>query len=192
MQLIATIIYSVWNAVNDPLIGYFTNKGAPFSARLGRRFPWIILGLVITGITFIMIFFVPQPLIDQVATHPLPVFLWMVISICIFDTSYSLWELNYQSIFPDKFRTQDVRAKSAGISTAVGVLGIASGFIIPPLFFSYGVIDSYRTSALVVGAITLFGILLLIQGITENAGMIERFKAHREEHTAAGEDSSRS
>jgi len=182
---IATIIYSVWNAVNDPLIGYLTNKGAPFSARLGRRFPWILLGLIITAVTFILIFFVPQSLIDQVRTRPLPVFLWMVITICIFDTSYSLWELNYQSIFPDKFRTQEVRAKSAGISTAVGVLGIASGFIIPPLFFSYGVIDSYKTSAIVVGAITFFGILLLLQGIRENEGMIERFKAHREEHTAA-------
>ena len=66
---IATIIYSVWNAVNDPLIGYLTNKGAPFSARLGRRFPWILLGLIITAVTFILIFFVPQSLIDQVRTR---------------------------------------------------------------------------------------------------------------------------
>ena len=34
---IATILYSLWNAVNDPIIGYVTNLAAPFSKRLGRR-----------------------------------------------------------------------------------------------------------------------------------------------------------
>ncbi len=179
---LATIVYAIWNAVNDPLLGYFTNKGAPFASRLGRRFPWIILGLVISGISFVLIFTLPQSFIDGVKENPLPVFLWMVITICLFDTSYSLWELNYQSVFPDKFRTQEIRAKSAGISTGVGVLGIASGFIIPPLFFSYGDIASYKTAALVVGGITLLGIFLIINGVKENEGMIERFKVHKEEH----------
>ncbi|MDD2297630.1 MAG: MFS transporter, partial [Sphaerochaetaceae bacterium] len=36
---IATIIYSLWNAINDPLIGYITNRKAPFSHKIGRRFP---------------------------------------------------------------------------------------------------------------------------------------------------------
>ncbi len=185
---LATIIYSVWNAVNDPLLGYLTNKGAPFASRLGRRFPWIIIGLIISGLSFILIFTVPSSFSVGVKENPLPVFLWMVVTICLFDTSYSLWELNYQSVFPDKFRSQEVRAKSAGISTAIGVLGIASGFIIPPLFFSYGEIGSYRTAALVTGGVTLLGMFLLIHGVKENEGMIRRFKAHKQEHTGAEGD----
>ncbi len=183
---LATILYSVWNAVNDPLIGYLTNKGAPFSSKLGRRFPWIIIGLVISAASFLLIFSVPSSFIEEVRSNPFPVFLWMVVTICLFDTSYSLWELNYQSVFPDKFRSQSIRAKSAGISTAVGVLGIASGFVIPPLFFSYGDIGSYKVAAYVIAGITLAGILLILNGVKETDEMIGRFMSHKEDKKGEG------
>lgn len=178
---LATILYSLWNAVNDPLIGYLTNKGAPFSSRLGRRFPWIIIGLLLTALSFILIFSVPSSWIANAKSNPLPVFIWMILTICLFDGSYSLWELNYQSIFPDKFREQEVRRKSAGISTAVGVLGVAAGFVVPPLFFSYGDIPSYLTSAIVIAAVTVAGIILLNPGIRETKEMISRFVIHKDE-----------
>ncbi|NCB01132.1 MAG: MFS transporter [Spirochaetia bacterium] len=178
---IATILYSLWNAVNDPLLGYLTNKTAPFAAKFGRRFVWIIIGLILTSFSFILIFSVPTTWITNVKSAPLPVFFWMVLTICLFDASYSLWELNYQSIFPDKFRSQEIRTKSAGISTAVGVLGVASGFVIPPLFFSYGDINSYLVSAVVIGLITLVGIIVLLPGIKESREMINRFVTQKRE-----------
>ena len=56
---LATVIYSVWNAVNDPIIGYVTNKTAPLAKKFGRRFVWIMGGLVLCSLAFIMIFSVP-------------------------------------------------------------------------------------------------------------------------------------
>jgi hypothetical protein len=41
---IGIILYSIWNAVNDPLIGYLTFRPTPLASRLGRRFPWIASG----------------------------------------------------------------------------------------------------------------------------------------------------
>ncbi|MFA7370309.1 MAG: MFS transporter [Sphaerochaetaceae bacterium] len=172
---IATIIYSLWNAVNDPIIGYITNRRAPFAHKLGRRFPWIIIGLIFSAFTFVLIFAVPTAWREQVKTNPLPVFIWMVISICLYDGAYSLWEVNYQSVYPDKFRTQEVRTKAAAISTAVGVLGVAAGFVVPPLFFSYGDVGSYLVSGWVIAAFAVGGMLLIIPGIHETKGMIERF-----------------
>lgn len=127
---LATIIYSLWNALNDPIIGYVTNKAAPFSKKLGRRFPWIIIGLVLSSLTFFLIFAVPQHW--NAKENPLPVFLWMVLTICLYDGAYSLWEVNYQSVYPDKFRDTKERTTTAAIGTGIGVLGIAAGFIIPP------------------------------------------------------------
>ena len=141
---LATIIYSLWNAVNDPVIGYITNRKAPLSRLLGRRFPWIIIGLISSAVFFVLIFSVPESWRLEVRTNPLPVFLWMVLTICLYDGCYSLWEVNYQSVYPDKFRSQEIRTKAAAISTAVGVLGVAAGFVIPPLFFSYGDVGSYN------------------------------------------------
>ena len=38
------VLYSVWNAVNDPLIGFFTSRPLRLSSRLGRRFRYSSLG----------------------------------------------------------------------------------------------------------------------------------------------------
>ena len=170
---LATIIYSLWNAINDPIIGYITNKAAPFSKKLGRRFPWIIIGLILCGLTFFLIFAVP--LSWDAKKHPLPVFFWMVLSICLFDGLYSLWEVNYQSIYPDKFRSQKERTTTAALGTGIGVLGIAAGFIVPPLVFHYGNRPSYFLCGLVIMGISLTATLLVTPGVFETKEMIARF-----------------
>ena len=181
---IATIIYSLWNAINDPIIGYVTNLKAPFSKYLGRRFPWIIIGLFLSGVFFVLIFAVPESWRMQAVTNPFPVFIWMVVTICLFDGCYSLWEVNYQSVYPDKFRTHEERTRAAAISTAVGVLGVAAGFIIPPMFFHYGDVGSFLVSGWVAAAVTILGILLIIPGIKETKSMVQRFQRQQEERKA--------
>ncbi|MGM0432717.1 MAG: MFS transporter [Spirochaetota bacterium] len=180
---IATIIYSLWNALNDPLIGHVTSKPIRLSGRFGRRFPWIALGTVACAGSFVLIFAVPSSF--NAAENPLPVFLWMVISVCLFDGLYSLWEVNYQSIFPDRFRSQRERTQAAGISTVIGVFGIAAGFVIPPLFFEYQVRESYLLSGWVVAAIAVAAALLLIPGVKEDRKMISRFMAKQARQTTA-------
>jgi len=179
---LATIIYSLWNALNDPIIGYLTNKGAPFSKKLGRRFPWIIIGLILSSLTFFLIFAVP--LHWNAKENPLPVFLWMVLTICLYDGAYSLWEVNYQSIYPDKFRDQRERTTTAAIGTGIGVLGIAAGFIIPPLVFSYGDRHSYMICGLVIAGISMTGTLLVSSGVFETKDMVARFAKQQQESDA--------
>ncbi|MFX1572097.1 MAG: MFS transporter, partial [Promethearchaeota archaeon] len=41
---LAVIIYAIWNAVNDPLVGYLTNRPFKFTRKWGRRFPWVMIG----------------------------------------------------------------------------------------------------------------------------------------------------
>ncbi len=183
----AIVIYAIWNAVNDPLLGYFTSKPTFLSKRLGRRFPWILFGTVTCAFTFILIFAVPRGW--NGAEQPIPVFLWMVVTTCLYDLFYSVWELNYQSIFPDKFRGNRERLRTAEISTVIGVLGIAAGFIIPPLFFEYGQQDTFLTSAWVTAGVAIFAAMLLIPGVLESKGMIRRYmrkvKTEQEEGSAA-------
>ncbi len=45
---ISIIIYALWNMINDPLIGYLTDKPMRWSKKYGMRTPWIILGAIIT------------------------------------------------------------------------------------------------------------------------------------------------
>ena len=163
------VLYSVWNAVNDPLIGFFTSRPLRLSSRLGRRFPWILLGSVTCGLVFFLVFAPPAGL-SQVA-----LFFWFLITICVYDALYSTWELNYQSVFPDRFRSGSERAKAAGIGTVIGVFGIAAGAVVPTFIVRYGVPSTYFTTAAIFAGASILLAFLLLPGVRETPAMIARY-----------------
>ncbi|MFX0208129.1 MAG: MFS transporter [Candidatus Hodarchaeota archaeon] len=172
------ILYSLWNALNDPLIGYLTEKHTTrFSSKFGRRFPWIFFGSILYVFSFLIIFFIPA----EIQSNQFTLFLWLVISTCLFDTLYSLWDVNYQSIFPDKFRTETERNRTAGIATAIGVVGIAAGFILPTVFTDSGIPGSYITNAIIFIIIGIMFVVLLVGGggVMESSDMIQRYLTDR-------------
>jgi len=173
---IATVIYSIWNAVNDPLLGYLTGKKNKITQRFGKHMPWIISGIVLCSLVYIGVFAVP----GFVKRSSLLLFLWMVVFVCIYDGCYSLWEVNYQGVFPDKFRTTAEREKTAVISTTIGVFGVALGAVLPPMFYSYGKPASFVVSAVIIGIIGIAGAFLIRRGVRETAEM----KTRRETSTA--------
>lgn len=165
---LAIVLYSVWNAVNDPLIGFLTSRPTPLARRYGRRFPWILAGSLTCAFAFVLVFAPP-------AAPSGPVFLWLLASICIYDALYSTWEVNYQSIFPDKFREEGARAKAAGIGTLIGVLGVAGGAVLPTFFVRYGEASTYLKNALIFAGIGVVVALFLLPGARETPAMIERY-----------------
>ena len=62
---IGYIIFALWNAVNDPLMGFLTNRPVKFTRKWGRRFPWIIIGGVPYILSYTLIYMPPgsEPLI---------------------------------------------------------------------------------------------------------------------------------
>lgn len=178
---LAIVLYSVWNAVNDPLIGFLTSRPTRLAPRLGRRFPWIVIGSITCAFAFLLVFTPPAK------TSNAAIFLWLLTSICLYDALYSTWEVNYQSVFPDKFRDESARARAAGIATLVGVLGVAGGAVLPTFFVRYGQPATYFKNALVFAAIGVIAAILLLPGVRETPEMIERYmaqEARRKEKTS--------
>lgn len=165
------IIYSIWNAVNDPLIGWFTTRPTKYAKKHGRRYPWIVLGLFLWPVSFIAIFLVPESL----KGNQLPVFLWMILSTCLYDTFGSLWEVNYQSVFPDKFRKKKDRDKAAGIATIIGVFGIALGFLVHSQIIDYEDKSSFVINGVIYAVIAFVISFLMLPGVKEDKGMIRRY-----------------
>ncbi len=166
---LAVVLYSVWNAVNDPLIGFLTSRPTSLAKGFGRRFPWIFIGTLSCAIAFIFIFAVPQN-----ASSGL-IFLWLLVSICVYDTLYSTWEVNYQSLFPDRFRSEALRAKAAGIGTLIGVFGVAGGAVVPTFIVRYGQPSTYLLNALIFAGTGIIAAVLLFPGTRETPEMIERY-----------------
>ncbi|MHA1585380.1 MAG: MFS transporter [Promethearchaeota archaeon] len=176
---IAFILYSIWNAVNDPLIGFFTNKPTRFARKLGRRYPWIVFGTVSSVLAYILIYAVPH--LDPVKDKWI-LFTWMVISTCLYDTLYSTWEVNYQSVFPDKFRSEGERSKTAGLGTLIGIFGIALGSLLPTLIINYDDPSSFLSTAVIFAGIGILIAALMMHGVKETPYMIERYLIEVEEH----------
>ena len=179
MVTIALVIYSFWNAINDPVVGFLTEKPTILSSKLGRRFPWIIFGALIWVFSFVLIFYVPQ----GIRGNDGAVFAWLVVTICLYDTLYSVWEVNYQSTFIDKFRSHSARNRAASIAIAIGVLGIAAGALLPTFIVEYSIFEptyidnsfTFITNGWVFSITGFILIFSMIPGVKETPKMIERY-----------------
>lgn len=174
---LAYAIFAVYNMVNDPLIGYLTNKPFKFTKKWGRRFPWIILGGLPWGFTYWLIF--TPPTYDAVGGAWI-LFFWLLFTTCLFDTFHSLLFVNFQSLFVDKFRSAQERRTASGIYIMIGVIGVAIGAIFPPLLFQYSTetttyYPSWGFQGLVVAIITFIGFALAIPGSREDQATIDLY-----------------
>ncbi|TFG14959.1 MAG: MFS transporter [Promethearchaeota archaeon] len=158
---IAFSIFGIWNAINDPLIGYISDKKTRFTERYGRRLPWFLASAIPCCLFYLLIFTVPF-------SDTLSMFLWLILTICLFELAYSTWCTNYIALFPEKFRSHKERTKVAGINTITGQFGIALGILIPPLIIISDNLESYVNAAFVVMLISLIIALLMIPGMRED------------------------
>ncbi|MHA1765792.1 MAG: MFS transporter [Promethearchaeota archaeon] len=175
LTAVGIICYSIWNAINDPLVGYFTIRPTPLAKKWGRRYPWIFFGALIWTFTLLLIFIVPSSITVNPQKNQIWLLLWMIFTTCTHDTFFSIWELNYQSLFPDKFRTQKIRSIAAGVATVIGVFGIAIGSILPTFIIDYNDNQTFITNALIFTAVAFVLFFLFMPGCREDPDMIARY-----------------
>ena len=56
MAAIINVVYAIWDAVNDPLVGYLSDNTR---TRWGRRKPWLLIGLPFYVIILVLVYAVP-------------------------------------------------------------------------------------------------------------------------------------
>ena len=78
---IVWMIFAVWNALNDPLFGYISDRT---KSKLGRRIPYIRYGALLYGVIFILSWFLWPLGGSQTA-----LFVQMLVSLFFFDTFYT-------------------------------------------------------------------------------------------------------
>ena len=108
------------------------------------------------------------------------IFAWALISICLYDTLYTLWDVNHQAIYPDKFRNMDERRTAAGFGTVIGMTGIVASSVVPPFLATTGEPSTYRSMAWIVGAVAFFLFFLMLPGSREDKGTIAKHAERRE------------
>lgn len=175
---LAMSLYSAWDAINDPWMGNLTDRPFKFTEKWGRRFPWVAIGVFPWAILYIFIFTTPD--VDP-NTGGWLIFTYLLIILIIYDTFYTVWNINSEALMPFKFRNFDERRKVSGIKAIWGIIGLVLGIAVPPLFVEYGVKSSYVTQAIILAIIiVILGILMLPGHREDKALIIQYLKSAKE------------
>jgi len=83
--------------------------------------------------------------------------------------------VNLLGLYPDKFRTDDIRRKSAIVMSIMGQIGYIFAMLLPPMFYSFGNKQSYIFMAIICSIIGVIGMIIMIPGVREDKEMIDRY-----------------
>ncbi|HHE73220.1 MAG TPA: hypothetical protein ENL34_13170, partial [Chloroflexi bacterium] len=89
---LASTLYAIWNAVNDPLFGYITDSTR---SRWGRRIPYMRFTAPFLALFFILVWMAPVHAPDAT------LFAWMLASMLLYDTAYTIIGLAYSALLPE-------------------------------------------------------------------------------------------
>lgn len=170
-------IYAVYDAFNDPLVGYLTDRPFKWTKKWGRRFPFIIVFFIPMLICFLLIFSPPTLLHGS----QLGLFGWLIFSTCLFDTVESFFTINFWALGPDKFRDQDERRTIATFEVYLGFIGVILSFVVPPMIISFGDVGSYAFMAWVCVGISAVCWFLMMPGVRDDHATVDHFLLHYKE-----------
>ena len=123
LAAIVRTVYAIWDALNDPICGYFSDNTR---TRWGRRRPWLVLALPGYLLCFVLVFAVPP------AIRGTALFWYALGSLCLFETLSTVMGTNYAALFPERFTTLPDRIR-AGAFNRVGVMvGLLVGLALTP------------------------------------------------------------
>ena len=168
-------IWSVWNALNDPLLGGLSDHT---HTKWGRRIPWIMISLIPLGI-FMIILYTP-PLILGI-TDEMTNFVYFLIVIIAFEFFYTMFSINQTALFPEIFIDKEDRAKVNSFRQIFVVVALILAFIVPTLFIPDLTERKYLANYLNFGIfaciiVIIFGLIFLKWGAHEKAEFKEDYK----------------
>jgi GPH family glycoside/pentoside/hexuronide:cation symporter len=164
---IVYIIWSIYNAFNDPVLGALSDKTRTLKFGGGRRRPWMVAMLV--PLSVVMFFLFTPPAGDDVIVAA-----YMLAIMMLFDTIYTAYSLNHTSLYPEMFTTDRARESVGATRRIFMVFGLIIAFAMPSVFIgkytgdASVTIPQYQITGAVFGVIIAITIAIHVKwGVTE-------------------------
>ena len=170
------LIYSILEAINDPIIGYLADRSKRFTSRFGKRYPWIMAGLIF-GPVFLILSFI------RISSDITVLVVWLIVTMIIHDTFMTSVEINHNALFPDLFRGSTHRGKVIWIGSILGgIISIIANGLVPGLIERLG----YFVAVVIIVIIAYMFVIPYNYGIREP----EEMKSFRAELDATNRGTS--
>ncbi len=145
------VIWSLWNAVNDPLLGLWSDRT---KTKWGRRVPFIAAGFI--PLSLMMVFLWTPPFGNAELS-----FIYFLIMIMLFDFLFTMTSLNLTSLFPEMWLEEKERNSANNVRSMFTVVGLIVAFIVPTIFIS-DLSAATVDAEIVLGEYQFSGVILAI------------------------------
>ncbi|RKP51663.1 MFS transporter [Cohnella endophytica] len=126
LATVARTVFLIWDAVNQPLVGYWSDRT---NTKYGRRRPWLFGAIPLFMLSFIMVFSPPKDMSEM------GLFTWFLVSLVFYEAVATVIWVNYGALFPELFRGDRVRAKASSIQQGYQIVGILIGTAATPFLY---------------------------------------------------------
>ncbi len=151
------LVYSILEAINDPVIGYLADRSKRFTFRFGKRYPWIMVGFIFGPVILIFSFI-------QISSNITILVIWLIFTMILHDTFMTSVEINHNALFPDLFRGSSHRGKVIWIGSILGgIISIVANGLVPGLIEGLG----YLVTVIIIVVIAYLFVIPYSYGIRE-------------------------
>ena len=184
LMLTAYILWGIWNAINDPLLGALSER-TKHRGKWGKRKFYLLISIIPLCLMMVLLFFVPFDTSGKTAE-----FVYFIITIIVFEFFYTLFDVNVNALFPEMFPTEKKRAATnlfikITLVVALILASLLPGIIVPDLVPDElatpseiaGIKINYFIMAIVAAIVTIvISIPFLKWGVKEKVERVEDFE----------------
>ncbi|MGD8463259.1 MAG: glycoside-pentoside-hexuronide (GPH):cation symporter [Anaerolineae bacterium] len=121
----ALLIGKIWDAVNDPLFGWLSDRT---SSRFGKRRAYMIFGALPLAVSIVLLWWVPSSLSNAA------VFAWIAFTFIFYDSMNTLTSVPYYALTAELTEDYDERSSLTAFRMVLGVPAYLVGAALTPFF----------------------------------------------------------
>lgn len=127
LATLARTIFLIWDAVNQPMFGYWSDRT---NTKYGRRRPWIYVAVPLFMLAFILIFSPPGNMSE------IGLFTWFLVALIFYEAVATIIWVNYGALFPELFKGDRLRTKASAVQQGFQILAILLATSLTPILFT--------------------------------------------------------
>lgn len=138
MISVGMIFFTIWDAFNDPIMGFLSDRTR---TRIGRRRPWLLAAAPLFCLFYILFFAPPTGL-----QAGIPLAIYFTVFLMLLETMGTITGTNYHSLFPELFKTGKERTFANSLRQALQLVGMIIGVSMTPMLaekFGYTVTAAF-------------------------------------------------